>query len=138
MGCTWMQDVTVLGDSSVSCGGASSCMGIKGMTLVQKDTVILSCTADYSCAYAVAQDLIYASLLGWRAARLAEFLNAQQIHAYGAKAFYEGVLDSKGKDMLVLAYGDEAGLDAWLLCRTGSTCLLDCTTTGCKQLTYVC
>ena len=65
-------------------------------------------------------------------------VSASIIDLYGHKALYLGSIDSMGTDIVVTSYAHLAGDSGSMICRSGDTCLLNCKSSGCKGLDYIC
>ena len=61
------------------------------------------------------------------------------MNIYGIKTLFLATIDSDGRENLTVnAYGHLSGDSGTVICRAGSECLLNCETSGCKNLEYVC
>ena len=60
-----------------------------------------------------------------------------KIKAYGTESLKKAIFDSDGvSETTVQAYGELAGNEASVICRSGSACNLDCKGTGCSGLVH--
>lgn len=100
-------------------------------------TSAVRCDGQSSCAWGdiIAQSITCASY----GACMQSTLSAAVINAWGYSSVQSATMDSTGlRSMKVNAMGHRVGYAATVLCRSGSTCTVVCSGTGCENMGYVC
>mmetsp|Transcript_35157 Transcript_35157/g.31007 ORF Transcript_35157/g.31007 Transcript_35157/m.31007 type:complete len:662 (+) Transcript_35157:53-2038(+) len=138
----------------VTCGGNRGCYQ-SNITSVNQN---IECYGQYGCAESVliasnddiecqgkgscAESVIRGNTIlanGEEAARAATIYGASSVDGLGYYSLTYSIIDSDGVTSLnVNVQGNLAGYGATLICRDGSDCTLNCKSTGCKNMDYVC
>jgi len=122
-----------INSSSVDCDGSYSC---KEASITSNGNI--KCLGDYSCQKALSLNASTIIARGSCSAMRSK-IYANTIQGSGYDSLYAAEIDSIGRDYVtVQAYGYNAAEIATFICRSGSECNLDCKTSGCYNLDYVC
>jgi len=122
--------------NQLDCDGSGACKQSK--LNIDK---LLTCSEDSACKESIItmneNAEIYA--LGSNALTYAQITGATIIHGYGNRALTSSYITSvENKDLTIYNYGVSAGIDANIVCKSGSKCTIECESSGCKDLTITC
>jgi len=108
-----------------------------------------SCKGAYSCTRAVINVTEYATvnIEGWQAANRAYIGGMLRVvNVYGYAALAAGVIDTEWliprqeevPEITVNSFGHLSGFGGTVICRAGRECTVNCKSTGCQMLDFVC
>ena len=126
--------------SRFECSGSQSCAN--GNLDVDKTT----CYGKYSCSRSTifmkekktnVDDITFEGYFGGSRSTI---YNSKLVNLYGYKALYLGTIDSINmtKALTVNLYGHLSGDSASIICRDNTSCTVNCRTSGCSNLDYIC
>eukprot|EP00484_Ammonia_sp_Unknown_P023605 CAMPEP_0197026958 /NCGR_PEP_ID=MMETSP1384-20130603/6958_1 /TAXON_ID=29189 /ORGANISM="Ammonia sp." /LENGTH=821 /DNA_ID=CAMNT_0042455737 /DNA_START=40 /DNA_END=2505 /DNA_ORIENTATION=+ len=120
-------------DDSVYCDANLAC---KESTIKALNQVYCSSVQGCNRAVHIAANTVYA--YGYSTAYQAH-ISASTVKAFGYHSIAYATLDSlELAEMTVFSYGFDSGYGATFICRSDSECSLQCKTSGCKNLDFVC
>jgi len=117
----------------IKCQGQDSCTNaaLKGRKVL--------CQSKSSCKDT---DIIseYIEINAMRAGYRSTIYAPQQVYGYGYFGLTQAIIDSdnSGEIMEVFMYGFMSGYGSTVICRENSKCILECKSSGCRELNYVC
>mmetsp|Transcript_65506 Transcript_65506/g.104331 ORF Transcript_65506/g.104331 Transcript_65506/m.104331 type:complete len:760 (+) Transcript_65506:123-2402(+) len=125
-------------NSDIVAGNNILCEGSYSCSLGDLDSAsLVKCTGYGACHRAVVKAAKNVYVDGENGASEAT-IYAPAVRVFASYGIAGSVIDSNHTDLLVKLWADFAGHSGTILCRSGSTCKVDCETSGCKQLDLVC
>ena len=126
-------------NTTIICSGKYSCAKSEIIMGEGKSVRIpeITCAGRVSCANTV-MDVYHNIYLEGQYSGRSSDLSASGIYGSGYYALPFTTIDSKDKDTNVSLTGHLAGYRATFICRSGSVCSLECASTACRNMDYVC
>eukprot|EP01084_Bolivina_argentea_P015044 28137_1 len=125
--------------SNIISGNRIQCDGITACAQGNLHSPIIKCSSQQSCynSSIIADSKLYID--GAEAAAYTYITNTPYIIAYGYKSFSHSTIDSNNIPFLnIYAFGDLSGFASIIVCKSGSTCKIECESNGCRNLDLIC